>query len=159
MPTEPVIRLAEETDAKAISALTRRLTSEHIARDFTAEGRRFLHDALRPEQIAENMRTCCRYFAAELGGEIVGVVATRDDRHLLMLFVDEKVQGRGLARRLWERAKGACMEAGYPGPFTVSAAMGAVPVYEKLGFAATGPATTEHGVTRLPMATRSPDSG
>lgn len=148
-----IIRLAQEADAEAISVLTRRLTRHYISRDFSTEGQRFLHDALSPQQIAKNIRGSCRYLVCESEGELLGVVATRDNRHLLMLFVAERAQGKGLARLLWERARDACMEAGYSGPFTVSAALGAVPVYESFGFKPTGPATTEHGVTRVPMAT------
>lgn len=55
---------------------------------------------------------------------MLGVVATRDDHHLLMLFVAEEAQGQGLARALWARAREACLEAGYSGVFTVSAALG-----------------------------------
>lgn len=148
------IRLAREADANAISALVRRLTHVHISRDFTEEGRRFLDEALRSQNILESMRSSGRYFVAVRQDTIVGVVATRDNSHLLLLFVAEEAQGQGLARIMWEHARNACVEAGYSGPFTVSAALGAVPVYKTLGFTATGPATTEHGVTRVPMATR-----
>ncbi|MDF5808500.1 GNAT family N-acetyltransferase [Pseudomonas aeruginosa] len=59
-----------------------------------------------------------------------------------------------MARALWARARELVSRAGYSGVFTVSAALGAVPVYQRFGFVASGPVTTEHGVARLPMTTR-----
>nr|WP_240711452.1 GNAT family N-acetyltransferase [Pseudomonas aeruginosa] len=84
-----------------IGAFVRRLTREHVARDFPPQGRRFLQRALGTPRILEGMRGTCRYFVAEERGKMLGVVATRDDHHLLMLFVAEEAQGQGLARALW----------------------------------------------------------
>ncbi|WP_346763655.1 GNAT family N-acetyltransferase [Pseudomonas aeruginosa] len=95
------IRLARVEDAEMIGAFVRRLTREHVARDFPPQGRRFLQRALGTPRILEGMRGTCRYFVAEERGKMLGVVATRDDHHLLMLFVAEEAQGQGLARALW----------------------------------------------------------
>lgn len=81
------IRLARVEDAEMIGAFVRRLTREHVARDFPPQGRRFLQRALGTPRILEGMRGTCRYFVAEERGKMLGVVATRDDHHLLMLFV------------------------------------------------------------------------
>lgn len=147
------IRLATEADAEAISAFTRRITRDDIARDLPEDARRYLDEALGPTLVRRNMHGAYRYFVAESGGRLTGVVATRDDRHLLLLFVAKEARGQGLARALWECARAACVSNNRSGPFTVSAAPDAVPMYERLGFAPEGPATTEHGITRVPMST------
>jgi GNAT superfamily N-acetyltransferase len=150
------IRAATESDAEAIASLSRLITRRDIAADFPPEAQHFLDQALGPEQVRANMRGTCRYLVAEAGEDLLGVVATRDDRHLLKLFVADAARGQGLARALWERARQASVAAGYRGPFTVSAATGAVPVYERLGFRPSGPATIEDGITRVPMSTADP---
>jgi GNAT superfamily N-acetyltransferase len=50
-----------------------------------------------------------RYHVYEDNGDLVGVVATREDRHLFNLFVAEHAQGRGIARLLWKTAREACV--------------------------------------------------
>ena len=67
-----------------------------------------------------------------------------------MLLVES--QGRGVGRALFEGALGLCRE--HPeasGEIRVHASRYAVPVYERLGFAAEGPAQTEQGFTYVPM--------
>jgi ribosomal protein S18 acetylase RimI-like enzyme len=75
-----------------------------------------------------------RYHIAEEDGELAGVVAVRDNSHLYHLFVSERFQGQGLARRLWEVAKTASLSAGNPGLFTVNSSRYAVGMYENFGF-------------------------
>ncbi|MEY9634103.1 GNAT superfamily N-acetyltransferase [Bradyrhizobium japonicum] len=145
------IREATNADAAAISELTRDLTLKNISHEFPLAGRLFLDNALSAEQVRRNMQENCRYHVCEKAGCIVGVVAMRANRHLLKLFVAEIAQGQGIARALWTAAKQACIRSGHRGPFTVSAARGAEPVYRQLGFVRSGDETTENGVTRVPM--------
>ena len=85
---------------------------------------------------------------------MIGVVATRDDRHLYHLFVAESHQRRGVARSLWELARRACVQAGSEGPFTVNSSQFAVEVYERLGFRATSGAMEMNEVVFVPMVWR-----
>ena len=147
------IRDATEDDAEAISALTRALTRKFISHEFPTGARRALDDALAPERVRGNMRGGVRYHVFEEAGEIVGVVAMRPSGHLLKLFVAEAAQGRGHARALWDAARTASRASGHIGPFTVSAALAAVAMYERFGFTASGEATSEGGVVRVPMRT------
>ncbi len=149
------IRSATEDDAEAISALARALTAKFVSHEFSPAGQRTLHEALGAGQVRFNMRNGCRYHVYEEDGVVLGLVATRADRHLLKLFVAEAAQARGLARALWETAKQACIAAGYSGPFTVSAARAAVPMYEAFGFVRSGNETTEDDIIRVPMHTPS----
>jgi hypothetical protein len=40
---------------------------------------------------------------------------------------------------------------GNPGRYTVHSSLGAVPVYERFAFVATGPVITKHGISFQPM--------
>lgn len=88
---------------------------------------------------------------AEVDGKIVGVVAIKENRHLYHLFVSKEFQGRGVARELWEAAKGASLAAGNRGRFTVHSSLGAVGLYERLGFVKESEAVNRSGVVYVPM--------
>jgi GNAT superfamily N-acetyltransferase len=91
------------------------------------------------------------YFKGLLDGERAGVVAVRDAGHLYHLFVDQRFQGRGIARALWAHARTCVEAAGNPGRFTVNSTPVAVPVYERFGFRATGPRVEMNGIAYVPM--------
>jgi ribosomal protein S18 acetylase RimI-like enzyme len=92
-----------------------------------------------------------RYFVAESGNRLAGVVATRDDRHLYHLFVATDFQRQGLARRLWEAAQAACVANAGTTEFTVNASRYAVAAYERLGFVVVGEQQASNGVLSIPM--------
>ncbi|HEY5600027.1 MAG TPA: GNAT family N-acetyltransferase [Candidatus Manganitrophaceae bacterium] len=145
------IREAGVSDAERISALVSDLSREFILPDVAPDARSRFLSALDSAAIAEFMRGPFRYHVLEIGGELVGVVGVRDNRHLYHLFVAKNFQGRGLGRRLWEHAAAACLAQGNPGEFTVNASTNAVPVYEKLGFVATAPIQQRDGISYAPM--------
>jgi GNAT superfamily N-acetyltransferase len=145
------IRMAEIGDAERIATLITELAMKFVLRDFSAEGKsRFLADHTSAAA-ADRLRAGFRYRVAEFGGELVGVAGVRDWAHLYHLFVAEAFQGQGLGRSLWEQIKAECLERGNPGRFTVNSSINAVRVYERFGFAATGPVQTVGGIRFVPM--------
>lgn len=145
------IRLATLGDAPSISALVRDLTGKYIAHEFSWEAARRLFRSMEESAIRRYMAYGYRYHVAEENGELAGVVAMRDNRHLYHLFVAERFQGEGLARALWQTAKRASLEAGNPGMFSVNSSRFAVGLYEKLGFVGHGEVLDESGVIHVPM--------
>ncbi len=147
-----MIRPAAPADAPALAALVRALAAH------------FLADPARPEDAAAFLRTLepdafaarladpeFRHHVAEAEGALAGVVAVRGGTHLYHLFVAERFHRRGVATRLWERAR---REAGSPPRFTVNASRSAVAVYERWGFTATGPEVVQDGIAFRPMELR-----
>jgi GNAT superfamily N-acetyltransferase len=145
------IRPATLHDAAAISVLIAPLAEKFITHEFSETGARCLLGSLTPEAIRGYLASGFRYHVAEDNGQLLGVVGTRDNRHLYHLFVAEPAQGRGLARALWAVAKQACQDAGHAGEFTVNASQGAVGFYEKLGFERAGEDAVRNGVIAVPM--------
>jgi GNAT superfamily N-acetyltransferase len=145
------IKIASVTDAEAIASLAQDLARYHISQDFSLEGRQNLDDALSADAMRRYMSEGCRFHVAVADDVLQGIVAMRENRHLLLLFVAEEAQGRGLARLLWETAESAARAAGYDGVLTVSAAQDAMAMYEKFGFRASGEETDEHGIIRTLM--------
>jgi GNAT superfamily N-acetyltransferase len=93
----------------------------------------------------------CRYLLAYSGSQLVGFIAIRDGSHLFHLFVERSHQGRGIARRLWERALRELCAPDSDGGFTVNSSLSAVPVYQAFGFVPAGSIQSKHGISFLPM--------
>ena len=91
------------------------------------------------------------YLVAELEGQMVGVVAMRDQTHLFHLFVAAAHQRTGIARALWEQARQLSLRAGPIAEFTVNSSLNAVPVYRSFGFVSAGAVMQVHGIAFLPM--------
>ena len=85
---------------------------------------------------------------AEVDGAIAGFIAIRPPSHLFHLFVAQPFHRRGIARFLWEHARGEAAA------FTVNASPYAIPAYAAMGFECAGPLACHNGVIFQPMTYR-----
>jgi GNAT superfamily N-acetyltransferase len=145
------IRPIKHTELNTISGLMTALTEKYIAGDCSAEGRQHLLQLMTPGAIETNMRRSCEYHVAEIDGQIAGLIAVREHRHLYQLFVAEAWHRHGVARRLWEFAMQRGLRHGNPGEFTVNSSLYAEAVYRKLGFVAVSKPMENQGVVYQPM--------
>jgi GNAT superfamily N-acetyltransferase len=145
------IRLATAEDATAISQLIGSLAAKYITPQFSADGARKFLTSLQPSAIQSYLESGYRYHLAEADGVLVGVVGTRDNKHVYHLFVAESHHRQGLAKVLWRRAREDCMAAGNPGEFTVNSSRFALPFYKKLGFVEISSEQNREGVVFTPM--------
>lgn len=101
----------------------------------------------------ENYLSQARYHyqLAHIDGELAGVVAVRDNTHLFHLFVPRAMHRRGMARRLWQAARDTSLAGGNTTGFTVNSSVYALPLYQSLGFIATGPKVEMDGIAFVPM--------
>jgi GNAT superfamily N-acetyltransferase len=146
-----LIRPIEPGDIPAAARLLRALALEFILGDSTVEeASTFLR-----ENDADGIRGYIArgfvYHVAQVDGELAGFIAVRERRHLFHLFVDKRWQGKGVARRLWDVARHAAIEAGNEGAFIVNSSVFAVPVYESFGFVHTAPLQCVRGIRFHPM--------
>ena len=156
-PLGLTIRVAEREDADDISELVGGLAVAFLREPDAGEDAPLLR-SFTPEAIARYVTgDQYRYYVADVGGRIVGVSALRDDSdvfHLFHLFVAPEWQGLGISTRLWTAVRDAVLDEGDippDGAFTVNSALGAVPVYERFGFGATGPRVEKNGIAFVPM--------
>jgi GNAT superfamily N-acetyltransferase len=142
------IRVATVDDAPRISGLLTALAEEFIVRDLSTEGRLHLLAHFGVSEIENRLKASeYRFQVAEDGAVLAGVIAVRAATHLQYLFVARSHQRTGLARRLWELARGDAILGGNAlGRFTVNASGYAVPAYERLGFRCVGPVRESNGV-------------
>lgn len=150
---EPLsIRSATAADAPAISVLVVSLAPYFLADPQQPDAAAAFFATITPEAIAGYIDGGrFRYHIAEAGSELAGVVAIRDGAHLYHLFVAERFHRRGLATRLWDHARAEALAHGNPGRFTVNSSLFAIPLYQRLGFAASGDAVVKDGLAFQPM--------
>jgi len=79
------------------------------------------------------------------------LISIRENNHLYHLFVAEQYQRKGIAQKLWEKAKNDCLKSGNPGTFTVNSSNNAIAVYESFGFQQSEPTQELNGVLFNPM--------
>lgn len=148
--TELAYRPMRAGEAEAVCALVRRVFHACIADEFTEEGAQEFFRYADPVAMRERLTAGAFVSVAERSGEPVGMLEMLPNGHIGLMFVSEP--GRGIAAELLERsidkARAATPELSQ---LSVNSSLYAVPVYERLGFATTGPATTLNGITFVPM--------
>jgi GNAT superfamily N-acetyltransferase len=145
------IRAAAPHDADEISKLIVQLSIQFVPDRIDAGVDRFMN-SIAPAAIAANIADPrFIYLVALQGTELVGVIGFRDGTHLLHMFVHPDYQGRGISRQLWESALSSPGVEGEAKGFTLNSTLSAVPVYERLGFAVSGPKIDLHGIVAIPM--------
>jgi len=149
------IREATPGDAESISKLLSELSAKYITKKFTVDGAEHLLASMNLDAIKKYIHSGFKYHVAEIDKQVVGVVGIRDNSHLYHLFVAEKYQRKGIARKLWQLAMEACLANGNPGEFTVNSSEYALGVYERLGFVAQSGPEEKNGVIYIPMKMRS----
>jgi GNAT superfamily N-acetyltransferase len=150
-PVHLQIRQAQVADAPAISNLLQGLAHHFLLDPAYATTAPFLQ-TVSPTAIAGYIASdLFDYAVGEYQGRLAGVVAVRDGQHLFHLFVGAAFQRRGFAAQLWAYAQQRATASGNTQGFTVNSTPYALPVYQRLGFVATGPEVQTRGIAYVPM--------
>ncbi|SFR85307.1 Acetyltransferase (GNAT) domain-containing protein [Dyella sp. OK004] len=151
-PSALRMRLGRPEDARAIGALVRRVARRWVLPDQSPEAGAALLLRFSAKGIRQRLLEGQRFHLAFLGEVLVGVSAMRGDSHLVQFFVGTRYQGRGIARRLWQRTMQDAVRRADTRRFTLNASRCAVPVYLRLGFVLAGPeGHSPKGMVTTPM--------
>lgn len=151
-----MIRKIENSDLAAAVDLANAVFHEFIADGYSAEGRQTFTDYLdyKLEEMAEDLETGHKkLWGFYQDDQIIGVIGTRDDLHVSLMFVDRNHHHQGIARALFNTVL-ADLKSRQPGkPFvmTVNSSPYAVDVYRRFGFEATAPEQVNKGIRFVPM--------
>lgn len=152
MPAAITYRLGRLDDAVLIGRFVRRVVREAVLPEQPRRAAELLMSRLSARSIHEQLREGRRFQLAFAGDVLVGVAAMRDNSHLFQMYVTTRQRGKGIARRLWQRALADAVRRAGTTRFTLNATRMAVPVYERLGFIATGPrGPSSNGIVSTPM--------
>jgi GNAT superfamily N-acetyltransferase len=153
MPSNPVeVSPLEAGEAEAAMAVVRASFAAHVAPDYAQDGRDLFAQVVTAEYLRSLPRRGGFTLVAKAEGRIVGMIAFRDGNHITLFFVLPECQGRGIGRRLFD-ASVLRVRRTLPTATTleVHSSPIAVPVYQALGFSATGPEAVEGGIRFVPM--------
>lgn len=133
-----------DTKSQAIE-LALSVFMEFEAPEYSEEGiEEFKRTLNNPEYI-----DILRYYITLDQGEVVGMLATRNEgSHIALFFVNKNYHSHGIGRRLFEQAVANCPTQ----KMTVFSSPYAVKIYEALGFEATDTEQIDNGIRFTPMA-------
>lgn len=124
-------------------ALVNRVFLQFEAPDYAPEGiatfQAFLHD--------ETAVSALTFYGAFVEDQLVGVLATRGNSHIALLFVEPCFQRQGVGRALFFAARDACKTD----VMTVNSSPYAVEIYRRLGFHPLSEEQQTDGIRFTPM--------
>lgn len=141
------IRMANKADVNKIYTLVKSLSHFYLNnRDGSLPN--WFSETLTEQAFIQRVNNE-RYhnFVYIIDDQIVGYLAFRGNSHLYHLFVSERHQGQGIAKKLWQHATQYCIAECY----TLRSSLFAIPVYKKFGFKKSGAAGEKDGIGFQPM--------
>ena len=146
------IRLAEKSEAEAISRFVSELTVTHIGPTLPVEGLEHLLRGMDVESTMTRMTDGFVYWVALDGSAIVGVAAVKLPSHIYHLFVRSDRQRSGIGRRLMDEALSFISDRCGGTTVTVNSSLNAVDAYRRFGFRDAGDEVVDGaGVRFQPM--------
>ena len=113
---------------------------EYEAPDYTQEGIDEFYKSIHDE----NYLSMLSVYGAFSNGELVGVIATRNNgKHIALFFVEGRYHCQGIGKQLFQTVRTDKM--------TVNSSPYAVPVYRKLGFESVDTEQSVNGLRFIPM--------
>lgn len=141
------IRSATHSDAQGIRSLIKSLSHFYLDGKNRALPQ-WLESSLKLDEVLARIDSPqFENYICESNGEVVAYLSIKEGAHLYHLFVDEKFQGQGLSRKLWEHGK----KLAKSNAFTLRSSLFAVPVYKQFGFVEDGCVLKKDGVSFQPM--------
>ncbi|HEY4282038.1 MAG TPA: GNAT family N-acetyltransferase [Chthoniobacterales bacterium] len=147
------IRIAEKSEAEAISRFVSELTVTHIGPTLPVEGLEHLLRGMDVESTMTRMTDGFPYWIALDGSAIVGVAAVKLPSHIYHLFVRSDRQRSGIGRRLMNEALSYISDRCGTATVTVNSSLNAVDAYRRFGFRNAGDEVFDgSGVRFQPMS-------
>ncbi|MBC7960525.1 MAG: GNAT family N-acetyltransferase [Vallitaleaceae bacterium] len=130
-----------------VENLVKQVFNEYIAADYSEVAVMDFNLFCTSENIQSRIiQQNHQVFVAKNQEQVVGVIETRDESHICMLFVHKQYQRKGIAKAL------LLMAFPYTNrEITVNASPFAVIIYQKLGFTKITEEIVRNGITYIPM--------
>ena len=147
------IRLAEKSEAEAISRFVSELTETHIGSTLRVGGLENLLKSMDVDSTITRMTSGFPHWVAMENGAIVGIAVVRPPSHIYHLFVRSDRQQNGIGRRLMNKALRFISDRCGRATVTVNSSLNAVDAYRRFGFRDAGEEVVDGaGVRFQPMS-------
>jgi len=139
-------------EADAVIVVVKKSFDACVAPDYDKQGRDLFVRIVTADYLRSLPPRQGFTLVAKLDRRIVGMCAFRDGHHVTLFFVLPEFQGQGIGKKLFDSAVER-VQRNVPEviKLEVHSSPVAVPVYQALGFAVTGPETVEDGIRYIPM--------
>ncbi len=128
------IRLAEKSEAEAISRFVSELTETHIGSTLQIGGLDNLLKSMDVDSTIARMTDGFPHWVALEDGAIVGIAVVKPPSHIYHLFVRSDRQRTGIGRRLMNEALWFISDRYGRATVTVNSSLNAVDAYRRFGF-------------------------
>jgi len=145
--------VAAEDIGRAID-LVNRVFFEFVAVDYSEKGRNTFESYVKNklQEVTADLKTGHKkMWAYYQGGEILGVIATQNNAHISLMFVDKEHHRKGIARQLFFTVLEEIKQSESATQVTVNSSPYAVSAYEHLGFIKTDDEQEKDGIIFVPM--------
>src|SRR6476646_3055939 len=132
------IRLAEKSEAEAISRFVSELAATHIGPTLQIEGLENLLRTMDVDSTITRMTDGFPHWVAVEAGAIVGIAVVKPPSHIYHLFVRSDRQRSGIGRRLMDQALRFISDRCGRAAVTVNSSLNAVDAYRRFGFGDAG---------------------
>lgn len=140
-----VRRLTDKGDIETALKLAIEVFMVFEAPEYPKEGVESFKASLSSKEYLEKLT----FYGAFNGEKLVGTIATRLlGSHIALFFVDEKYQGKGVGRLLFDEVLKCC----YTEKLTVNSSPYAAEIYHHLGFIADMPEQITDGIRYIHMS-------
>jgi ribosomal protein S18 acetylase RimI-like enzyme len=147
------IRLAEKSEAEAISRFVSELAVTHIGSTLQAGGLENLLRSMDVDSTITRMTEGFPHWVAVEGDAIVGIAVVKPPSHIYHLFVRSDRQRSGIGRRLINEGLRFISDRCGRASVTVNSSLNAVDAYRRFGFRkAGGEMVDSAGVRFQPMS-------
>lgn len=147
-----ILRPICEDDLAAAAALIRRVFDRFEGPDYPTEGIDTFYRIIDPEAMSKRLHSGqMQAWGAFRGSELVGVLASRDQNHISLLFVEAAYHRQGIARALFDTFCAFIRPDATIHRITVNSSPFAVEAYIRLGFTPTSVEQTAEGIRFTPM--------
>lgn len=148
-----LIRPMSPGEETGVCDLVMRVFTEFVAPGYGPEGLKEFRKYVDPAALLKRSEAGHFVLVAAVQSQLAGVIEMRHNEHICLLFVDRQFLRRGIAKALLFQALAVSRQHNPDlERVTVNSSPYAVPVYERLGFASTGPEQVKNGIRFVPMA-------
>lgn len=148
-----VYREMERGEEAHVFAFVSGVFNEFVAPEYSQEGVEEFMKYIQPHELTSRAQENHFSLIAELGSEIIGMIEVLNYSHVALLFVDSRLQRRGVGSQLLRRALEICRRK-EPSllQVTVNASPNSITAYERMGFEPTDIEQCVNGIRFVPMA-------
>lgn len=149
-----MIKEVGSKDLRQALDLVNDVFTEFVAVDYSEQGKNTFVSYLenKYEEVASDLFSGHKkMWAYYKDGKILGVISTRDNSHISLMFVDKEYHKKGIARQLFNVVLECLKKDKEVTQITVNSSPYAVKVYERLGFVRTGEKQEKDGIIFIPM--------